>query len=62
MSYIDKIERLKDRFEEMGDVEDYEDAQMLSGYIAALEKMLDDYDVKGGDWRGELDDDYSESH
>lgn len=62
MSYIDKIERLKDRFEEMGDVEDYADAQMLSGYIAALEKMLDDYDVKGGDWRGELEDDWFETH
>lgn len=62
MSYIDKIERLKDRFEEMGDVEDYDDAQMLTNYITSLEKMLDDYDVKGGDWRSELEDEYNESH
>lgn len=62
MSYIDKIERLKDRFEEMGDVEDYDDAQMLTNYITSLEKMLDDYDVKGGDWRGELEDECNESH
>lgn len=61
MSYIDRIERLKDRFAEMGEVEDYDDAQMLTEYITALEAILDRHDVRGGDWRGDLEDDYNDS-
>lgn len=58
-SYLNRINRLKYRLEETGDMEDYEDAQMLHDYIGRLEELLDtadDHDVfvGSGGWRNTI--------